>query len=295
MDGLQPMLHPAGLAQTRFVDLKSERDGEVWRVFIYVPLDEPPPGGWPLLVITDGNAMIATAVDALRVQSSYPASTNVGPGVIAAIGYPTGDAYDPLRRSFDLSPPPGRSYPPFVEGGAEVLTGGAHRFLQFLEGEALPFLDGVAPIDPTRRTLFGHSFGGLFALHTLFSGSEAFSRFVAASPTIYWEDAGLLDSERRFTALPRDRDLVLHLSAGEYEGGALAPFQYGREDTEKRLANALTARTLDLSREMAERLSALPRARVSYEVYPGETHMTMLPIAVSRAVRTAFQIHTVEG
>ncbi|WP_168990587.1 alpha/beta hydrolase [Aureimonas flava] len=287
----QTTFHSAGLAQTRFVDLESERGGEPWRVFVHLPLGEAPAGGWPLLVMTDGNAMIATAVDALRVQSSYPAGTNVGPGVIAAIGYPTEDAYDPLRRSFDLSPPPGRSYPPFSEGGPQVLTGGATRFLDFVEGEALPFLDGLVPIDPSRRTLFGHSFGGLFALHALFSGCRAFSRFVAASPTIYWEDAGLLDSERRFVAASRNGELAIHLSAGEHEGATLAPFQYGRDDTEKRLSNARTARTLELTREMAERLSALPHARVSFEVYPGETHMTMLPIAVSRAVRTAFQVH----
>ncbi|WP_061979051.1 alpha/beta hydrolase [Aureimonas sp. AU20] len=278
--------------QTQFFDLGSS-EAEPWRVFVHVPPGEAPAGGWPLLVITDGNAMMATAVDALRVQSSYPMGTNVGPGVIAAIGYPTDDAYDPLRRSFDLSPPPGQSYPPFFEGGPQVLTGGSQRFLDFIEGEALPFLDGLARIDPARRTLFGHSFGGLFALHALFSGCEAFSRYVAASPTIYWEGAGLLDSERRFATEHREKDIVIHLSVGEYEGDALAPFQYGREDTEKRLSNARTARTLELTREMAARLSTLPRTRVCCEIYSGETHMTMLPIAVSRAIRMAFEIDAV--
>jgi uncharacterized protein len=280
------------LWRTRSFDLGTSEAGP-WRVFVHRPAGEPPPEGWPLLVITDGNAMIATAVDALRVQSSYPMGTHVGPGVIAAIGYPTDDAYDPLRRSFDLSPPPGRSYPPFSEGGPAVRTGGAQRFLDVIEAEVLPFLGGLAPIDPARRTLFGHSFGGLFALHALFSGCQAFSRYVAASPTIYWEDGGLLESERRFAATPRDRDVVIHLSVGEYEGETLAPFQYGREDTETRLSGARTARTLQLTREMAARLSALPRTRVACEIYPGETHMTMLPIAVSRAVRTAFEIDAV--
>lgn len=283
---------PAILPQTRTFDIGTTETG-LWRLFVHVPPGKPPAAGWPLLVMTDGNAMIATAIDALRAQASYPKGTNVEPGVIAAIGYPTDEAYDPLRRSFDLSPPPGRTYPPFVEGGPPVLTGGARPFLDLIEGEVLAVLDKIAPIDPARRTLFGHSFGGLFALYALFSGCTSFSRYVAASPTIYWEDGVLQESEARFAASDRDADVVIHLSAGEYEGATLAPFQYGREDTQTRLDHAGQARTLELSQEMAARLSALPRTRVLYETYAGETHMTMLPVAVSRAIRTAFEIHPV--
>jgi predicted alpha/beta superfamily hydrolase len=170
------------------------------------------------------------------------------------------------------------------------VTGGADRFLRFIEEDVLPFVETLALVDPERRTLFGHSFGGLFTLHVLFSSSRAFSRFVAASPTIYWEDGLLLDSEKYFAASAGDRDLEVHLSAGEYEGETLAPFQYGREDTAKRLDHSLTTQTLALARAMAARLGTVPRVRVAYETYPGETHMTMLPIAVSRAVRVAFRL-----
>lgn len=111
----------AALPHTKWFDLPGPDDA-LWRLFLHVPTGEAPAGGWPLLAITDGNAMIATAVDALRVQSGYPKGTHVGPGVIAAIGYPVDEAYDPLRRSFDLSPPPGRTYPPFFADTPPVLS-----------------------------------------------------------------------------------------------------------------------------------------------------------------------------
>ncbi|WP_244639345.1 alpha/beta hydrolase [Aureimonas endophytica] len=269
-------------------DLAARPSGETRRIFVHVPAETPPPEGWPLLVMTDGNAMIATAVDALRVQASYPGGTNVGPGVIAAIGYPVDAAYDPLRRSFDLSPPPGRHYPPFTPAGPPVRTGGADELLRFIEGDLLPFLERLVPIDAARRTLFGHSFGGLFALHALFSGAGLFSRYVAASPTIYWEDGGLLEAERRFGEEHDGSSVFVHLSSGEYEGETLAPFQYGRDDTEARLAKAKEAQTTRLAREMAGRLGALPGLAGRFETYPGETHMTVLPVAVARAVRVAF-------
>lgn len=273
---------------TRIFDVEGE-DG-VRRLFVHVPEGDAPTGGWPLLAMTDGNAMIATAVDALRVQSRYPLGTDVQPGVVVAIGYPVEEAYDPLRRSWDLSPPPGRTYPPFSNGAPPVVTGGADLFLRFIEREALPFVETLAPIDSRRRTLFGHSFGGLFALHALFSRCPAFSRYVAASPTIYWEDGLLLRSEQAFAATLPDGPIVVHLSAGEYEGEVLAPFQYGREDTQTRLEQARTAQTLPLTLAMAERLGALPGLSVVCETCAGETHMTMLPIAISRAVRVAFRI-----
>ncbi|WP_152046010.1 alpha/beta hydrolase [Aureimonas psammosilenae] len=278
------------LPGTRAYDLPSAGNGETYRIFVHVPSTPAPKDGWPLLAIVDGNAMIGLAVETSRVQSRYPASTDVEPGVIVAVGYPTDEPYDPLRRSFDLSPPPGRTYPPFTEGGPVVRTGGAVAFQRFIEDEVLPFVDRLARIDPARRTLFGHSFGGLFALWVMFSGSAAFRRFVAASPTIYWEDGLLLDAERLYAPPGDDAPVIVHLSAGEHEGDALAPFQYGREDSQKRLEKAAEARTLRLAREMAARLDALPGVSSRFEVFGGETHMSVLAAATSRAVNVAFAI-----
>lgn len=283
-----PEATPFRVAGTFTYDFTSARGTEVWRVFVHVPPGQAPEAGWPLLALTDGNAVIGLAVGALRIFGGHTAGTDVEPGVLVAVGYPTDEPYDPLRRSWDLSPPPGRSYPPFEPGGPPVRTGGADAFLAFIEDEVLPFVETLAPIDASRRTLFGHSFGGLFALHALFGGSRAFTRFVASSPTIYWEDAALLRAEERFAASGFGRNVVVQLSAGEYEGDRLAPFQYGRDDTAKRLDGLRTARTLALAKEMAARLRCLRGVLASFEAYAAETHMTMIPVAVSRALRVAF-------
>ena len=100
----------------------------------------------------------------MRVQACYPEGTDVEPGVIVAIGYPTDAPCDPFRRSWDLSPPPGRIYPPFHVGGPDVRTGGAGEFLQFVEDRLKPWLEARIPIDRGLQTLFGHWFGRLFAL-----------------------------------------------------------------------------------------------------------------------------------
>jgi predicted alpha/beta superfamily hydrolase len=200
------------------------------------------------LVLSDGNATFPFAVSSLVTQAPYPNATNVGWGIIAAIGYPSDEAYDGIRRSWDLVPPPGRSYPPFIEGGPEVKTGGADKLLHFIEADLLPEIARRASVDAGRRALFGHSFGGLFTLFALFERPHLFRNWIAASPSISWEDSQFLGREAR---RKHGSCGFVHLSAGEYEGDELAPFQYHNEDAAERLQNNKLERTVALAREMA--------------------------------------------
>ncbi len=263
------------------------------RVFVYTPPGEAPEAGWPVLYMVDGNAVFATAVDAVRAQASYPKGTNVTHGMVVAIGYPTDDAYDPLRRSWDLSPPPGQAYPPFHDGGPEVRTGGGEEFLSFIEDALKPMLQARFPIDRSRQTLFGHSFGGLFALYVLFRRPTAFRTWVAASPAIYWEDTVIARSRDAMSAADwRGFAGRVLLSAGEYESAELAPFQRGREDAEARREHLSKIRTLGMAREWAGEINALAGREdaASFESYAGENHMSVLPVAVNRAVQAAFAV-----
>lgn len=283
---------PVTLAGATYTDIKFDNADQPHRIFLYRPDKPAPLEGWPILYLTDGNACFATSVDALKVQASYPNGTNVNEGVIVAIGYPTDEPYDPLRRSWDLSPPPGRVYPPFYPDTPDVKTGGGSRFLVLIEDELKPWIEQQVPIDQSRQALFGHSFGGLFALFMLFSKPQAFTRWIAASPAIYWEDANILSLEKEFLdSLDAPLDIELHLSAGEYEGEKLAPFHKGSADEQKRQQNAKEIRTIDLARDLAQRwtASAAFTGIATFEEYAGENHMSVLPAALNRAVQIAFR------
>lgn len=287
---------PVTLAGATFTDMKLGTGDQPHRIFLYRPPRPAPPEGWPVLYMTDGNACFATAVDAQKVQMSYPSGTNVCDGVIVAIGYPTDDAYDPFRRSWDLSPPPGRTYPPFFPDTPDVKTGGGDGFLSAIEDEVKPWVERQVPIDRSRQALFGHSFGGLFVLHALFTRPHAYRRWIAASPAIYWEDAAILATEQAF--LERSHvppGIELHLSAGQYESETrIAPFHKGRPDEAQRQARALETRTVELARTMAERWEASPGLAgvARFEEYAGENHMSVLPVALNRAVQIAFRQET---
>lgn len=275
---------------TAFFDMAPAAGGEPYRIFLSIPKTAPPEKGWPLLVLTDGNATFPFAVACHASQAPYPTATNTGYGVIVAIGYPTDEAYDGYRRSWDLVAPPGGSYPPYVEGGAPVLTGGADRFLEFLERELLPKIEEAVSIDAERRALFGHSFGGLFTLFSLFERPDLFANWIAASPAIYWEDHAILNWETPRKPATRGQP-YLHLSAGEYEGDELAPFQRLNDDAGRRLEKKKLERTVGLAEEMAQRLDgSTDGLRTEFELYRGETHMSVLASAINRAVGIAFAV-----
>lgn len=271
-------------------DLAPARGGDAYRVFVSPPQGEMPPQGWPILYLADGNACFPIAAASHAIQSPYSGATNVGPGIIVGIGYPTDQPFDLVRRALDLTPPPGRTYPPYSAGGNELVTGGAETFLGFIENELKPRIAALFQVDMARQTFFGHSFGGLFSLYALFTKPTSFSRYIAASPSIFWEDANILDLESRCSATPGVAKRQLHLSAGEYEADRLAPFQIGADDAASRLEGLRTARTAANAKEMAHRLGAAHPSilDVCFETFAGETHMTVLPASIGRALQIAF-------
>ena len=289
-------LTPARMGNTAFFDITSDKNGEIYRIFVYRPEGEPPAGGWPILYMTDGNAMIGTAVDVMRAQASYPSGTNVAHGIIVAIGYPVEGAYDPFRRSWDLSPPPGRTYPPFYENTPDVKTGGGEDFLELIEAQIKPRIEAMLPVDGSRQALFGHSFGGLFVLYALFTRPAAFRTWIAASPSIYWEDREIDRFYAGFATAPATQPGArLHLSAGEYETDKLAPFQIGAADEAERLAQKAVTLHDRNAIDLADKLNALPTCPIKarFELHAGENHMSLLPVAVNRAIQVAFAIREI--
>ncbi|MGO4284877.1 alpha/beta hydrolase [Bosea sp. TAB14] len=262
-------------------DLTPQAGGAPYRIFLRIPPGTLPASGWPVLYLLDANAVIATAVEALRVQAAYPLGTGIRDAVVVGIGYPTEGAYDSVRRSWDYGPPPGQIYPPHAAGGPDVRTGGAEAFLTFIEEELKPLVATRTRIDAAHQAIFGHSFGGLFVLYALFTRPAAFRDWIAISPAIWWEQHNVL----RFAAAPAEAVRVF-LGVGEYEQ-ALAPFQIGAPDESERRGRLEEARTVDETREMAERLRGYGKP-VEFAVFEGETHMSVLPVAINRAIRFAF-------
>jgi predicted alpha/beta superfamily hydrolase len=116
-------------------------------------------------------------------------------------------------RNRDLSPP--TQQPEDSERYSQV--GGADNFLRFISEELIPWVDENYRTLP-HRVLVGHSIGGLFAIHTLFSGSTV--AYIVISPSMWWNDQRLVtEAEAFFEHTPKLNER-LFMTAGN-EGGAL--------------------------------------------------------------------------
>jgi predicted alpha/beta superfamily hydrolase len=164
--------------------------------------------------------------------------------------------------------------------------GGADRFLAFLEEDLKPLVGREFPVHPERQALFGHSFGGLFALHVLFTRPAAFRTYVAASPSITWGEPAIGQAERRFVETCHDGPVRLLVTVGEYEQ-KLAPYERSAGKAAEREAYLQEFRMIDQARALVGRLNGLQRPGLvaEFKEYAGEGHMSLVPSAMSHSLR----------
>ncbi|ETN45025.1 uncharacterized protein HMPREF1541_09901 [Cyphellophora europaea CBS 101466] len=214
----------------------------------------------PIFYVLDGNAHFFTLVETVRRGLAVAASTDA---VVVGIGYPDcGHYVFGNRRGYDLTPPTSTYVPPRSWDGKEFTLphGGATELLDFIQNIVRPhLLSEILPgFQPVKEVLAGHSFGGLCALHALFSHAYCFDTFIAISPTIWWNDHFLLREEKDFVqhmaSHSGKRPLSLYLSYGYYEQYPKRRKTYSDEEYAKRLAHALSLRTNDDIEDMADRL-----------------------------------------
>ncbi|TQV90339.1 hypothetical protein V2A60_004286 [Cordyceps javanica] len=239
--------------------------------------------GVAVLYLLDGNSVFLTATEAAWRRASAPHFA--GGGLIVSVGHKLKDDFlFSSRRNQDLTPPSAKSAPGH---------GGADSFIKFINDQLKPFVRSTVLANSTvgYEALFGHSYGGLFTLYTMFTHPTSFDCFFAGSPSIWYDDWVLLESEKRFTGGSRPSSPpTLLMFYGSLE-----------QDPSKRTSETddtfLRRRQSAQSRAMKESvISMVQRLRKSENVkyvnckeYPGEDHGTVIGCGLGRAVATFFE------
>lgn len=244
--------------------------------------------GYPVLYLLDGNATFGTAAELVGLRSRKPEATGIVPAVVVAIGYPGEMPLHLERRAHDYTPPASTAdLPPRPDGSRWTSVGGADAFLDFILDVVRPLIARKFPVDPRREALFGHSFGGLFTLHALFTRPQSFSHYIAASPSIWWYQHALRDDEAEFVQRARtsgvDARLLVTIGALEQR---LTAIEAENADSAIRAQWKQRNRMVDNARELAARLAELRDCGLaaSFAMFDGEDHTSVLPAALGRAV-----------
>ena len=204
------------------------------------------------------------------------------PMVVVGIGYPAttdAKAIGGLRfREFCATGDPQyvetmrRMLPP-DEVPPRMEPGGAAAFLSFINNELKPLIEARYRIDTADQTHAGMSLGGLFALYGLFTSPASFQRVIALSPSIWWSDRAILETEAAFAKDAKDLPVNLFLSIGALEEAAYP--------VAKMVSNLYAL-------DATLRGRKYPSLRLAMEVFPQETHNSVYAASLARGLRTVF-------
>ena len=230
-----------------------------YQITIATPQAPAPENGYPVLYMLDGNAALAALNDRLfsRLQGAdWP--------VIVTLGYDTDVSFNVVARAYDYTPKPTLK----IQQQEARQYGGAELFWQFIEQQVKPKVAQSVQLDLNRQALWGHSFAGLFVLHTLFNHPESFQTYIAADPSLWWQQGLILDAETPYQQRSEHphAQVLIQRSSSRRKSDSLAD---------------------DATRNLAERLSRLPELEVQYHKYFQHTHGSLFAASVPTALRMA--------
>ena len=308
---------------SRRVKFTSAVNGESYTLFVRVPATPPPPGGYPVLYVLDGDFLFGTAADAglaIGDPSRTPIVVAIGhglfddmdvvtryskrpPGVSGPVGIgDIGSANSALRFHDYTLPVAADHRAPAWTGLTPQDAGGVDDFLKVIETEVKPRVAALAPVNAGNQALFGHSIGGLAVLRALFTEPGAFRTFIAASPSIWWDADAVLKGETAFAGAVqsgRASPRVL-ICVGAEEPDSPNPPQAFIDSLPAKMKTELGdylkmadhwSGMVSGARALSDRLGKLqsgPAYKVQFVAFDGETHGTVPFAALSRGEQFAF-------
>jgi hypothetical protein len=248
----------------QFSDLRfNSADGQRhYRIRIVQPRIAPPPAGYPVIYFLDGNAVLMELNASLLARLA----SQKQPPVLVLLSYDNDLRIDANGRSYDYTPAP-------LQTRGMRANGGADAFLQLIESQIKPAVAAKVAIDPQQQTLWGHSYGGLFVLHTLLTQPASFQYYVAVEPSLWWGKGFILQEAQR--VIDRHPALSAHLRlwTGGGEKMRSAPPNIKQ-----------TPLPADAAQQLAERLNTLNGLDVDFREWPGLDHGAMFSAAIAPAL-----------
>lgn len=197
-----------GIPGVTTLRIKSAVLGEDRNILVRTPRGyEAGNARYPVLYMTDGDAHIthtgATADFLAR---------NGRMSELIVVGIPNTD------RTRDLSPT--KISTVGATGAPQFPTsGGADKFLQFIETEVMPEIEKNYRAHPY-RILAGHSLGGLFTVYAMVSKPDLFNSYIAVSPALNWDNQVVIKRAEEFLKTRKEAPRTLYFSLG-YEPGPI--------------------------------------------------------------------------
>jgi len=216
---------------------------------------------YPVIFFNDGGYNWLTAVGATRAPFSLG---GYEPAILVGLSYAKGER-GVASRVRDYTPTDNPEWIRFK-------TGGAVDYLTFIKEEVIPFVDSEYKTDPNRRTIVGHSLGGLFGAFVLLTEPGLFSDYILSSPSLWFHNQVIFDMEAEIATADRDIRGRVFISVGSTETPEINGGKNDMVEQAKSFAEILRSRGYD-------------NLQVKDVVYEDGTHLTSYPFALVEALR----------
>ena len=190
--------------RTERFGIRSAVLGEDREILVHLPFGAGSGERFDVVYVLDGTSLLplVAGVTDYRVMMQMPPKV-ITVGITNRSGQGRGRDFTPVRDTTHLDW--------FPE------SGGADKFLRFLETEVIPTIEARYPATK-HRTIVGHSLSALFVLHTLAARPDLFERYIAVSPTIPWaHEAIVAELGSKLSTL--NSPLGLYVSTGNEQDG----------------------------------------------------------------------------
>lgn len=175
--------------------LFSESVADTFSIFVNLPdaYNSEQRNRYPVVYLLDANLYFDVIATTLNKYSEVGLAPSV---ILVGIGYKDFPTMDSLRNRDD-------TYPVAIPEYEMTVSGGADKFLSFIDNELTPYIDSAYRTDTSKRTLMGHSLGGYFTsyalLQNLLGKSKNLSYYIAASPSLHYNHYYLLNQLKQAT------------------------------------------------------------------------------------------------
>jgi predicted alpha/beta superfamily hydrolase len=167
---------------------------------------------YPVLYLLDGESNFEYTAAIVRFLAD---NERIPEMIVVAI-----NSGDVARRAHDFTTPSQAE----IDNRFSPGNGGAEAFLAFISDELVPYVERNYRTRPY-RILVGHSFGGLFAIHTLVTKPKLFNAYIAIDPTVSWNNGAEIVRAQRFFSEVKELQADVFITAANAFGTATPGIQ----------------------------------------------------------------------
>jgi len=177
------------------IQLHSNVLNEDRNIYVYTPVDHnTSQHRYPVLYVLDGNGSFFFS---LAIANFLSRNSRMPQSIV--IGIPN------TNRMRDFTPTVDEQTPG---------SGGADKFLEFLEDELIPYIDQHYKTHPF-RILYGHSLCGMFSIYTLFTRPDLFKAHIAVSPYLQYDNEYVIKKVKSILEKKSVFDNYLYITVGD--------------------------------------------------------------------------------